>query len=134
MTVEKIDHVGIAVKSIEEALPYYRDVLGLEFDGVEVVSEQKVRVAFLRVGESRIELLEPMSPDSPISAFLDKRGPGIHHISVRVDDICKTLLSHQNAGRQLIDSSPRTGAHNTKIAFVHPKATSGVLLELSEKS
>jgi len=133
MTTEKIDHVGIAVKSIAESLPYYRDVLGLEYLGEEVVAEQKVKVAFLKLGDSRLELLEPTSQDSPISGFLEKRGSGIHHICVRVDSVESALTSHQKAGAQLIDTKPRIGAHGMRIAFVHPKSTSGVLLELSEK-
>lgn len=133
MTTEKIDHVGIAVKSIAESLPYYRDVLGLQYLGEEVVAEQKVKVALLKLGESRLELLEPTSSDSPISGFLEKRGGGIHHICVGVDSVESALTSHQKAGAQLIDTKPRTGAHGMRIAFVHPKSTSGVLLELSEK-
>ena len=132
MSVEKIDHIGIAVKSIEEALPYYRDVLGLEYLGEETVPEQRVRVAFLRVGESRIELLEPTDPDSPISKFLEKRGGGMHHIAVLVSDIEAALESHRARGSRLIDEAPRTGAHGMRIAFVHPRATGGVLLELCQ--
>jgi len=134
MTVEKIDHIGIAVESIESTLPYYRDSLGLEFKGEEVVIDQKVRVAFLQIGASRIELLEPTSEDSPIAKFLAKRGPGIHHISVLVDNIEEALAKHEENGAVLIDREPRIGAHNMKIAFIHPKSTGGVLLELSQKS
>ncbi len=132
MTIEKIDHIGIAVRSIDETLPYYRDVLGLEYLGEEVVAEQKVRVAFLRIGESRIELLEPTSEDSPISGFLEKRGGGIHHLAVRVDDVDSALQAHKDKGSRLINETPRVGAHGMKIAFVHPKATAGVLLELCQ--
>jgi methylmalonyl-CoA/ethylmalonyl-CoA epimerase len=134
MAAEKIDHVGIAVMSIEESLPYYRDVLGLEYLGTEVVADQKVSVALLKLGDSRLELLEPISPDSPISGFLEKRGSGIHHICVRVSSVSSALSEHQRAGSQLIDTKPRVGAHGTRIAFVHPRSTSGVLLELSEAS
>ncbi len=133
MAVKKIDHVGIAVSSIDEVLPYYRDVLGLKFLGEEVITEQKVRVAFLGIGESRIELLEPTSDDSPISKFLEKRGGGIHHIAILVDDIDRALEAHRSEGRRLIDEKPRAGAHGMRIAFVHPKAASGVLLELCER-
>ncbi len=133
MTVEKIDHIGIAVESIEEMLPYYRDSLGLDYKGSEVVAEQKVKVAFLQIGESRIELLEPTSDDSPVAKFLAKRGSGIHHISVLVDDIEEALTKHEENGAMLIDKEPRIGAHNMKIAFIHPKSTGGVLLELSQK-
>ncbi len=133
MTVEKIDHIGIAVESIEEMLPYYRDSLGLDYKGFDVVAEQKVKVAFLQIGESRIELLEPTSDDSPVARFLAKRGSGIHHISVLVDDIEEALAKHEKNGAMLIDKEPRIGAHNMKIAFIHPKSTGGVLLELSQK-
>jgi methylmalonyl-CoA/ethylmalonyl-CoA epimerase len=132
MSVEKIDHVGIAVESIEKWLGFYRDVLGLEFGGSEEVAEQKVRVAFLKIGESRIELLEPTSDDSPIAKFLEKRGGGIHHIAIKVDDIDAALAQHYEAGAQLIDTEPRIGAHNMRIAFIHPKASGGVLIELCE--
>jgi methylmalonyl-CoA/ethylmalonyl-CoA epimerase len=133
MIQKKIDHVGIAVTSIKEALPYYRDVLGLEYTGSEEVAEQKVRVAFLKIGESRFELLEPTSPDSTIAKFLETRGPGIHHIGVKVSDIQASLSDHKKAGSKLIDNEPRVGAHKMKIAFVHPKSTFGVLLELCQE-
>ena len=133
MTVEKIDHIGIAVKSIEERLPYYRDALGLKYIGEEVVEGQNVRVAFLGIGESRIELLEPTSEDSPVAKFLEKRGEGIHHIAVRVENIEAALENHKGLGSRLIDSEPRVGAHSMRIAFVHPKATGGVLLELCQE-
>ncbi|MHA2310131.1 MAG: methylmalonyl-CoA epimerase [Candidatus Thorarchaeota archaeon] len=133
MTVEKIEHIGIAVESIEEMLPYYREGLGLEYGGEEVVEEQKVRVAFFGIGESSIELLEPTSEDSPIAKFLAKRGPGIHHIAVRVDNIEQALKRHEKSGARLIDREPRLGAHNMRIAFVHPKSTGGVLVELCQK-
>jgi methylmalonyl-CoA/ethylmalonyl-CoA epimerase len=134
MVVEKIAHIGIAVESIEKWIGFYRDILGLEYGGSEEVPEQKVRVAFLTIGESSIELLEPTSNDSPIAKFLEKRGGGIHHIAVQVDDIVAALARHHDAGAQLIDSTPRIGAHNMKIAFVHPKTSGGVLLELCEPS
>ncbi|MFW9976691.1 MAG: methylmalonyl-CoA epimerase [Candidatus Thorarchaeota archaeon] len=134
MGIEKIDHIGIAVNSIDEALPYYRDVLGLEYTGSEVVEEQKVKVAFLKIGESRIELLEPTSPDSPIAGFLEKRGAGIHHIAVRTSTIEEDLEKHSAHEVRLIDPTPRIGAHEMKIAFIHPKSTSGVLLELCQES
>jgi methylmalonyl-CoA/ethylmalonyl-CoA epimerase len=133
MSVEKIDHIGIAVESIEECLPYYRDTLGLEYLGSEEVEEQKVRVAFLGIGESRIELLEPTSIDSPIAKFLDKRGGGIHHIALLVDDIGEVLNRHHKHGKALINEEPRIGAHDMKIAFVHPKTTGKVLVELCQE-
>jgi methylmalonyl-CoA/ethylmalonyl-CoA epimerase len=133
MTAKRIEHIGIAVESIEEMIPYYRDGLGLEYWGEEVVEEQKVRVAFFGIGESSIELLEPTSQDSPIAKFLAKRGPGIHHVAVRVDDIEQALKQHEDSGARLIDRKPRAGAHNMRIAFVHPKSTGGVLVELCQK-
>ncbi|MFX1261072.1 MAG: methylmalonyl-CoA epimerase [Promethearchaeota archaeon] len=133
MAVEKIEHIGIAVESIETVLPYFKDGLGLEYGGEEVIEEQKVRVAFLGIGESSIELLEPIAQDSPIARFLEKRGPGIHHIAVRVDDIEMALQQHEENGARLIDREPRLGAHNMRIAFVHPKSTGGVLVELCQK-
>lgn len=132
MTVEKIDHIGIAVDSIEKWIGYYKDVLGLEYGGSEEVVEQKVRVAFFKIGESQIELLEPTSSDSPIAKFLEKRGIGIHHIAILVDDIEAALTRHQEAGARLIDNEPRIGAHNMRIAFIHPKASGGVLMELCQ--
>lgn len=134
MIVEKIAHIGIAVESIEQWIGFYRDVLGLDYGGSEEVPEQKVRVAFLTIGESNIELLEPTSEDSPIAKFLEKRGSGIHHIAIQVDDIEAALARHHEAGARLIDDSPRIGAHNMKIAFVHPKTSGGVLLELCQPS
>jgi methylmalonyl-CoA/ethylmalonyl-CoA epimerase len=105
MTVERIEHIGIAVESIDEMMPYYRDVLSLEYRGEEVVEEQKVRVAFFGIGESSIELLEPTSEESPIAKFLAKRGSGIHHIAVRVDDIGEAIKQHEASGASLICSS-----------------------------
>ena len=129
---KKISHIGIAVESIDAALPFYRDVLGLEFEGVEVVAEQKVKVAFLAIGESRIELLEPTAPDSPVAKFLEKNGPGIHHLAFQVEGLQERLAGLKGQGVRLIDESPRLGAHHTRIAFLHPKASGGVLTELCE--
>lgn len=134
MAVEKIAHIGIAVESIEKWIGFYRDVLGLKYSGSEEVPKQKVRVAFLTIGESSIELLEPTADDSPIAKFLEKRGGGIHHIAIQVDNIEAALTRHQEVGARLIDTTPRVGAHNMKIAFVHPKSSGGVLLELCEPS
>jgi len=132
VAVEKIDHIGIAVESIEKWIGFYRDVLGLEYAGSEEVPEQKVKVAFLTIGDSKIELLEPTSEDSPIAKFLEKRGSGVHHIAIQVDDIEAAIARHHDVGAKLIDDKPRIGAHNMKIAFIHPKASGGVLLELCE--
>jgi methylmalonyl-CoA/ethylmalonyl-CoA epimerase len=129
----KIDHIGIATRGIQDAAKFYRDVLGLEVAETEEVPEQKVRVAMLSIGESRIELLEATSEDSPISRFLEKRGPGIHHIAVRVDDIRATLANLRAKGARLIDEEPRQGAGGCLVAFVHPSSTGGVLLELVQK-
>ncbi len=129
----KINHLGIATKSIEEALKFWENSLGLENIHTEVVEEQKVRVAMLPIGESRIELLEPTSDDSPISKFLEKRGGGIHHIAIDVENIEESLAKLKAEGARLIDETPRIGAEGCLIAFVHPATTDGVLLELTQK-
>ncbi len=126
----KIDHIGIATRGIEDAITFYCDTLGLDVTETEEVAEQKVRVVMLPIGESRIELLEATSEDSPISRFIEKRGPGIHHIAVRVDDIRVALANLREKGARLIDEEPRTGAGGCLVAFVHPSSTGGVLLEL----
>lgn len=128
----KIDHIGIAVKSLAEAIKVYEDAMGLKVTGYDQVDDQGVRVAMLNIGESRIELLEPTGPDSPIEKFITKRGEGIHHIAVRVDNIEQALERLKSSGVRLVDSAPRRGAHNTRIAFIHPSSTHGVLLELVE--
>lgn len=132
--IKKIDHIGIAVKSLADLVPVYENVLGLHLHGYEIVEEQKVKVAKIHGGPDCIELLEPTSPDSPIAKFLDKRGPGIHHICLEVTDIEATLKRFADAGLELIDKTPRRGAGGCRIAFVHPKSTGGVLIELSEKT
>lgn len=129
----KINHLGIATRGIDEALGFWAEALGLENIHTETVEDQKVRVAMLPIGESRIELLEPTSDDSPISKFLDKRGGGIHHIAVDVDDIIGTLAQLKSKGVRLIDESPRVGAEGCLVAFVHPSSSNGVLLELVQK-
>lgn len=131
--IKGIDHVGIAVNNLNEALAVYEKTLGLKHERVTVVDSQKVKVAFLQIGESRIELLEPISNDSTLAAFLQKRGEGIHHIALRVDGIEDMLKKLQNQGITLIDEKPRPGAEGGKIAFVHPKSMKGVLLELCER-
>jgi methylmalonyl-CoA/ethylmalonyl-CoA epimerase len=128
----KIDHLGIAVRSIDEASRFYRDALGLECTGTEEVPDQKVRVAFFPIGDTRIELLEPTADDSPIAKFLAKKGPGLHHIAYRVADLPATLAALKSAGVRLIDESPRPGAHGMQIAFAHPNSTSGVLTEFCQ--
>ncbi|MFL6467201.1 MAG: methylmalonyl-CoA epimerase [Pyrinomonadaceae bacterium] len=126
----KINHLGIATNGIDDALKFWADALGLENVHTEVVEDQKVRVAMLPIGESRIELLEPTSNDSPISKFLEKRGGGIHHIAVEVDDINAALKNLKEKGMRLIDENPRAGAEGCLVAFVHPSSANGVLLEL----
>ena len=128
----KIDHIGIATRGIEDALGFWRDALGLEVKHTETVEEQGVRVAMLPVGEPRVELLEPTGPDSPVAKFLEKRGPGIHHVAVRVADIRAALARLKAEGARLIDEEPRVGAGGCLVAFVHPAASGGVLLELVE--
>lgn len=129
----KINHLGIATKGIAEALKFWEDALGLENIHTETVEDQKVRVAMLPIGETRIELLEPTSEDSPISKFLEKRGGGIHHIAVEVEDIEESLAKLKSSGMRLIDETPRIGAEGCLVAFVHPSSANGVLLELTQK-
>lgn len=129
----KINHLGIATKGIDEALKFWQDALGLENVHTEIVEDQKVRVAMLPIGETRIELLEPTSEDSPISKFLEKRGGGIHHIAVEVEDIEASLKKLKAEGVRLIDETPRIGAEGCLVAFVHPSSATGVLLELIQK-
>ncbi len=129
--MKKIDHIGIAVRSLDEAVELYRK-LGFEVKEIEEVAEQKVRVAMLPVGESKIELLEATSPDSAVAKFVEKRGEGIHHIAVNVENIEEALENARKNGLQLIDEKPRIGAGGKKVAFIHPKSTKGVLLEFVE--
>ena len=129
----KINHLGIATKGIDEALKFWQDALGLENVHTETVAEQKVRVAMLPIGETKIELLEATSEDSPIAKFLEKRGGGIHHIAVEVEDIKASLAKLKREGARLIDEKPRIGAEGCLIAFVHPASSGGVLLELIQK-
>ena len=126
----KIDHIGIAVKALGEAAKSYEENFGLKVSSVDQVDEQGVRLAMLDIGESRLELLEPMRPDSPIGKFLSKRGEGLHHIAIQVENLELVLTHLKGAGVRLIDEKPRIGAHNTKVAFIHPSSTNGVLMEL----
>ena len=130
--ITRIDHLGIAVRSLEETIPYYENVLGLHCEGREEVESQKVRTAFFACGDVHLELLEPTAEDSPIAKFLDKNGPGIHHLAYQVDGLEGRLASLKGQGVRLIDESPRLGAHHSRIAFLHPKASGGVLTELCE--
>ena len=133
MKLLKIDHLGIAVNSIEKGKNFWADVLGLSFEGTETVEAQKVTTAFLPVGESEVELLESTAPDGPVAKFIEKKGEGIQHVAFRVDNIEAALAELKAKGIQLIDEKPRMGAGGAKIAFLHPKATSGVLVELCER-
>ncbi len=128
----RIDHIGIAVGDLNAMLKFYRDALGLEVQPPEEVPSQKVRVHFLPLGDAALELLEPTSPDSPVARFVEKRGPGIHHLTLRVDDIHAALADLRARGVRLIDETPRTGAEGALIAFVHPSSTGGVLIELKQ--
>lgn len=128
----KINHIGIAVKSLDDSLRFYRENLGMVFAGIEEVAEQKVRVAMLQIGESKIELLEPTADDSPVAKFIEKNGPGIHHIAYEVEDIEVAIAKLMSDGARMIDERPRVGAHDTRIAFIHPKSSNGVLTELCQ--
>jgi methylmalonyl-CoA/ethylmalonyl-CoA epimerase len=129
----KIDHIGIAVKDLAASLQFYSEVLGLEAVGTEEVAEQNVKVAFLPCGDSELELLESTTPDGPIAKFIEKRGEGVQHIALRVDNLEEALAMMREKGVRLIDEKPRYGAGGARIAFLHPKATKGVLLELAER-
>jgi methylmalonyl-CoA/ethylmalonyl-CoA epimerase len=133
MNTTIIDHIGIAVNSIDESLKLWEGVLGVKCAGIETVEDQKVRTAFLPLNESEVELLEATSPDSPIAKFIEKKGEGIHHLAIRVDNLEKALAELKERGVRLIDEHPRKGAGGAMIAFIHPKATGGILLELSER-
>jgi len=133
MKILKIDHIGIAVKSADAGAKFWTDALGIGCEGAETVAEQGVSTAFFPVGESELELLEPVSADSPVAKFLEKKGEGIHHIALRVDNIEAALDELKRKGIQLIDEKPRHGAGGARIAFLHPKATGGVLVELCER-
>ncbi|MBQ4478280.1 MAG: methylmalonyl-CoA epimerase [Bacteroidales bacterium] len=128
-----IEHIGIAVKSLEEAIPYYENILGLKCYAIEAVKDQKVKTAFFMVGQTKIELLEPTSDDSTIAAFIEKRGTGVHHIAFAVNDLEHVLEETAQKEIRLIDQHPRKGAEGLNIAFLHPKSTGGVLTELCEK-
>ena len=133
MNVKKIDHIGIAVESIREALKFYKEMLGIKCTGIEEVASQKVKTAFLPIGESELELLESTDPEGPIGKFIAKRGQGLHHIALRVDKLEDALNELKEKGVKLIDEKPRPGAGGAKIAFVHPKSSNGILLELCER-
>ena len=129
MNLTHIEHLGIAVKSLEEAIPYYENVLGLKCYAVEEVADQKVKTAFFKIGQTKLELLEPTSPESTIASFIEKRGEGIHHLAFATDDVAACLAEAEEKGVRLIDKAPRPGAEQMMIAFIHPKSTKGVLTE-----
>jgi methylmalonyl-CoA/ethylmalonyl-CoA epimerase len=131
--VKKIDHIGIAVHSIEKALPFYTDILNLTLLGIEEVESEKVKIAFLKIGESKLELLEPMSKEGAIANFLEKRGEGIHHIALAVDSIQERIDEIKEKGIRMINDTPKPGAGGAMVAFMHPKSTGGVLFEYCEK-
>lgn len=133
MKALKIDHIGIAVKDLNETLKFYTEALGLEIHGTETVDEQKVKVAFLPIGDTEVELLESTSPDGPIAKFIEKKGEGIQHIAFKVENIEEAIKDMKEKGFRMIDEKPRYGAGGAKIAFVHPKSSNGVLVELSER-
>jgi methylmalonyl-CoA/ethylmalonyl-CoA epimerase len=133
MKITKIEHIGIAVSDLNSAIRFYEDVLGLECYAIEEVADQKVKTAFFRIGETKIELLESTNPEGPIGKFIEKRGEGIHHIAFAVDDVKEALNEIESKGVQLIDKQPRKGAEGLSIGFLHPKSTFGVLVELCGK-
>ena len=130
--IKRIHHIAIAVNDLEEAAPFYQDILGLSLGGVEIVEAHKTRVGFFRIGESNIELVQPSAPDSPLTKFLETKGPGIHHICLEVDDIEKEIRAYLERGAKMVDQTSRSGAHHTRVAFIHPKSANGVLIELVE--
>lgn len=133
MKIVKVDHIGVAVNSIDTALKFFKDTLGLKLEGSETVAEQKVTTSFLPVGDTEVELLQSTAPDGPIAGFIEKKGEGVQHIAFMVDNIEEALKELQDKGIRLIDKVPRTGAGGKKIAFLHPKDTNGVLVELCQK-
>lgn len=133
MNIMKLDHIGIAVKNLDETLKFYTEVLGLELHGTEIVEEQKVKVAFLPVGDTEVELLESTSEDGPIAKFIEKNGEGIQHMAFKVDNIEEAIEELKAKGMMMIDEKPRYGAGGARIAFMHPKSTYRVLVELSER-
>ena len=134
MNISHIEHLGIAVKSLDEAIPYYENILGMKCYSIEEVADQKVKTAFFKVGQTKLELLEPTSDESPIAKFIQKRGEGIHHLAFAVEDgVANALAEMEGKGVRLIDKAPRKGAEGLNIAFIHPKSTHGVLTEFCEK-
>ena len=133
MNISHIEHIGIAVKDLTVAIPYYEAILGLKCYNIEEVADQKVKTAFFKVGQTKIELLEPTSEESAVAKFIEKKGEGIHHLAFRVDNVADALAECESKGVQLIDKAPRKGAEGLSIAFLHPKSTAGILTELCEE-
>ena len=133
MNISHIEHIGIAVQSLDEAIPYYENVLGMKCYAIEEVADQKVKTAFFKVGQTKIELLESTDPEGPIGKFLEKKGQGVHHIAFAVDDVNNALTELDEKGVQLIDKAARKGAEGLNIGFLHPKSTMGVLTEICGK-
>jgi len=129
MNISHIEHIGIAVKDLKTAIPFYEEVLGLKCYNIEEVTEQKVKTAFFKIGQTKIELLEPTSEESPVAKFIEKKGEGMHHIAFHVENLVEALAECESKGVQLIDKTPRKGAEKLNIAFLHPKTTTGVLTE-----
>ena len=132
--IRKIDHIGIAVERIDEQIPFYRDVLGLSYEGTEVLADRGLKVAFFRIGEVSLELLEPVDDRSAVASFIRKKGPGIHHIAFRSDDIHQDIEKVRSSGLRMIDDEPKPGAHGSRVAFIHPKTTFRVLMELVSRA
>lgn len=131
--VKKVDHIGIAVKNLDETLKFYKETMGLDLQGIEVVEEQKVKVAFLPIGDTEVELLESTDSDGPIAKYIEKKGEGVQHIAYRVENIEEAIADMEAKGVRMIDKTPRYGAGGAKIAFCHPKSTYGVLVELCQR-
>ncbi|WP_282140594.1 methylmalonyl-CoA epimerase [Cytobacillus oceanisediminis] len=131
--INKVDHIGIAVRSLDEALPFYIEVLQLEFLGIEEVDSQGVKVAFIKAGETKLELLEPTSEESPIAKFIEKRGEGLHHVALGVDSIQERINQMKEQGIRMLQDEPKIGAGGAQVAFMHPKSTGGILYEFCEK-
>jgi methylmalonyl-CoA/ethylmalonyl-CoA epimerase len=131
--IKKVDHIGIAVRSLDKALPFYTETLQLPFLGVEEVESQGVKVAFIKAGETKLELLEPTSPESPIAQFIEKRGEGLHHVALGVDSIQERINEMKEKGIRMLQDTPKPGAGGAKVAFMHPKSTGGILYEFCEK-
>ncbi len=130
--IKKVDHIAVAVRDVEKAAEFYEKVLGLKLDGVEEVKDMHVKVGFIPIGETRVELVQPLDPESGLAKFIEKKGEGIHHICYEVEDIDQALATCKARGAKMIDETPRRGAHHSRVGFIHPKSTGGVLTELTQ--